>query len=413
MIYQRYIPAHELFSAQLELLMQNGQLPTVAAHLIGVAAALAMFWPFLDPTAMLLWAGAFLALLLLRSLHMSRALSSHAYRIAPRWVYAWLVLGSAATGTIWSAVYIYAAHHVPITMQYTFLLLILMITAISVGFSVILREYFIVYLFTAIWPIAWWSLANYWEQPYNLVLGLVLLAFCALLVVICDRMYRSFRNMISLNWEREAMSRELGELTHSLRERNRQLRDARQQLTCLANIDELTGLGNRRMANSALNDEINRARRTGACLSLVMLDVDCFKAYNDTYGHPAGDRVLQRLADLMQRATTRAGELVARFGGEEFILILPGACAETALRTAERLRQLVEEEAIPHAGSPQFGVITVSQGLLTLEPGTDAQPGELVSRADQALYRAKQLGRNRVVVAGPSPSADIGAAPPG
>ena len=85
-------------------------------------------------------------------------------------------------------------------MQYTLLLLIVMITAISVGFSVIIREYFIAYVFCALWPIAWWSLIHYWEQPYNMVIGLSLLAFCAVLVVICDRVYRSFRNMISRNW---------------------------------------------------------------------------------------------------------------------------------------------------------------------------------------------------------------------
>ncbi len=399
MIYQRYIPEEELFSAQLELLMQNGQLPTVAAHLIGVGATMAMFWPFLDITAILLWGSGFLVLLLLRSLHMSRSLASHAYRYQPRWVYAWLMLGAAATGCIWSSVYIFAAHYVPITLQYTFLLLILMITAISVGFSVILREYFLVYLFTALWPIAWWSLVDYQAQPYNLVIGLALLAFCGVLVVICDRMHRSFRNMIALNWERENMSRELGELTHSLRDRNRQLREARQQLTSLANVDELTGLGNRRMANQSLKEEMNRARRVQGVLSLIMLDVDHFKKYNDAYGHPAGDAVLKRLADLMNRAATRAGELVARYGGEEFVLVLPGATAESALRTAERVRQLIETEAIEHPSAEPFGVITVSQGVLTVGADGMTHADELISRADKALYAAKAQGRNRVVVA--------------
>ena len=152
MIYQRHIPREELFAAQLELLMQNGQLATVTSHLIGVGATMAMFWPFLDITTILLWAAAFLILLLLRSLQMSNALVNRSYLTNARGVYFKLILGAAATGGVWAAVYIFAAHHVPITMQYTFLLLIVMITAISVGFSVIIREYFIAYVFCALWP---------------------------------------------------------------------------------------------------------------------------------------------------------------------------------------------------------------------------------------------------------------------
>ncbi len=400
MIYQRRIPREELFSAQLELLMQNGQLATVTSHLIGVGATIAMFWPFMDITIILLWAAGFLILLLLRSLQMSNALVSRSYLTNPRGVYLRLLAGATATGAIWAGVYIFAAHHVPITMQYTFLLLIVMITAISVGFSVILREYFIAYLFAALWPIAWWSLVHYWEQPYNLLIGLSLLAFCAVLVVVCDRVYRSFRNMITLNWERETMSQELADLTTSLRDRNRQLRDARRQLTDLANIDELTGLGNRRMVNRALKEEINRARRSGGYVSLILLDVDFFKNYNDTYGHPAGDLVLQKLADLMQQASARAGEVVARFGGEEFILVLPGAAPDAALRTADRLKEMVEDERIPHESSGVADIITVSQGVVTVQPENDMLPGELISRADKALYKAKQEGRNRINVAG-------------
>jgi diguanylate cyclase (GGDEF)-like protein len=398
MIYQRHIPREELFAAQLEMLMQNGQLATVTAHLIGVGATMAIFWPFLDITTILLWGAAFLILLLMRSLQMSNALVNRSYLTNAKSVYFKLILGAAATGGVWSAVYIYAAHYVPITMQYTFLLLIVMITAISVGFSVIIREYFLVYVFTALWPIAWWSLIHYWEQPYNLVIGLSLLAFCAVLVVICNRVYMSFRNMISLTWERETMSQELGDLTTSLRDRNRQLRDARRQLTDLANVDELTGLGNRRLVNNSLKDEINRARRSGANLSVVLMDVDYFKHYNDTYGHPAGDAVLQKLADIMQKATSRAGEVVARYGGEEFILVLPGASPESAFRTANRLKELVAEERIPHETSTVDDFITVSQGIVTVQPDGDLLPSEVISRADKALYEAKKAGRNRISI---------------
>ena len=398
MIYQRHIPSEELFSAQLEMLMQNGRLATVSIHLVGVFATVLMFWPFMDLTVVLLWAAAFLILLLVRSLNMSNALVERRFQTNPRRVYRQLIIGAGLTGLVWSGVYIQAANTVPLTMQYTFLLLIIMITALSIGFSVVVREYFIVSVFTSLWPIAWWSTVHYWQQPYNLLIGLVLLGLCALLVFVSDRVYQSFRNMIAMNWEREAISQELGDLTGSLRDRNRQLRDARRQLTDLANVDELTGLGNRRLVNNALQEEINRARRSGAEMSVIMLDVDYVKLYNDTYGHPAGDSVLQKLADIMQRATTRAGEVVARYGGEEFILVLPGASTESALRTANRLRELVMEEKIPHEASLGEKFITVSQGVVTARPDADLLPADLVNQADKALYQAKGAGRNTIKV---------------
>ena len=399
MIYQRHIPEQELFIAQLETLMQNGRVATLSAHLVGVIATLLLFWQYLPPSVLLLWAAAFIILLLVRSLQMSNALVTRSFQTNPRRVYWQLIVGALLTGAVWATIYIYAADRVPVTMQYIFLLVVVMITAFSVGYSVVIREYFIAYVFSALWPIAWWSLVHYWEQSYNLLIGLLLLAFCALLVSVSDRVYLSFRNMISLNWERESIARELGDLTHNLKDRNRQLIDARRQLTDLANIDELTGLGNRRLVNKVLQEEINRARRTGARLSLILLDVDDFKDYNDNYGHPAGDLVLKRLADLMERATSRAGEVVGRYGGEEFILVLPGAGDEAARRTAQRLRELVMAEKMPHKHSQVAKFITISQGVVTFTPDADESPSELIKRADTALYRAKHQGRNAIVLA--------------
>ena len=398
MIYQRHIPPQELIAAQLEMLMQNGRLATISMHMVGLLATVVMLWPFMPSPTLLLWAAAFLILLLIRSLHMSNALVERHYQTHPRRLYWQLLIGAALTGAVWAAVYIFSTRHLPVTMQYVFLLLIVMITAFSLGFSVVVREYFIVYMFTSLWPIAWWSLVHYWDQPYNLLIGLVLLAFCALLIYVCDQTYQSFRNMISLAWEREHIAQELGDLTSSLRDRNRQLLDARRQLTDLANVDELTGLGNRRLVNRVLQEEINRARRSGAELSVILLDVDYFKSYNDNYGHPAGDMVLQKLADIMQRASTRAGEVVARYGGEEFILVLPGATASSALRTASRLREMIAQERIPHATSSVAQYITISQGVITVRPEGEQQSAHLIQLADKALYNAKGAGRNAIAV---------------
>lgn len=398
MIYQRHIPRQELFSAQLEMLMQNSRRATIAMQCLGACGAAVLFWPYLGLTTVLGCVAGFLVLLLLRSLQMSDALGEHKFRTQPNTVYWQLLLGAALTGSVWSAAYLLATFYAPLTVQYVFLLLIVMIASFSLGFSVAIREYHIVYIFTSLWPIAWWSLAHYMEQPYNLLIGFLLLGFCGLMVIVCDRTYRTFRNMISLTWEREYIAQELGDLTGSLRDRNRQLRDARAQLTDLANIDELTGLGNRRLMNAALRDEINRATRTGGKLSIILLDVDYFKNYNDTYGHLAGDDVLQQLADIMQRATTRAGEVVARYGGEEFMLLLPGASEKAAMRTAMRLQSMIEAENIPHKASDVAPHVTISQGVVTVQPNEPMPPAELVHQTDRALYKAKDAGRNAIAV---------------
>ncbi len=403
MIYARHITPEELLATQLELVMQNSRVVTCYSQLVGVVATLLLFWPYVDIAAMVLWTIAVLVLMLIRSVAMSRALAGHRYRSNPAGVVRQLVLGAGLSGAAWSAVYIFAADKVPVSVQHLFLVLIFMITAVSVGVTVIIREYFIAFLFTSLWPIAWWSLVHYWEQAHNLVIGLGLLAVCALLVSLCERVYQSYRNMIALNWERDLMSRELGDLTSSLLDRNRQLREMRQQLTDLANVDELTGLGNRRQVNQVLAEEMKRAYRNHSCLSLILLDVDCFKHYNDNYGHPAGDQVLVRLAEVMRRVASRAGEVVARYGGEEFILILPGASAESALHMACRLREMVLAERIPHRGSTVSDFVTVSQGVKTLPLNDRLDPEALVNAADAALYRAKDAGRDTIVVADNAP----------
>jgi diguanylate cyclase (GGDEF)-like protein len=395
-IYQRNIPAEELFSAQLELLMQHGRVASMSSNLVGVLATMALLWPYFDVLKLLLWGFSVLILLLLRSLHMSSALASRAFQTRPKRLFWLLVLGSALTGAVWSATYIFVSNAVPSTLQYVLLLIIVLITAISLAVMVVIREYFLAFVFSALWPIAWWSLIHPWDQPHNVLVGLVLLGISALLVVTSNGIHQTFRAMLTLTWRQEAMSRELGQITNSLRDRNRQLREARRQLTDLANIDELTGLGNRRLVNQALREEVNRARRVGASLAVVLLDVDFFKNYNDSYGHPAGDEVLRRLGDLMQKATARAGEVVARYGGEEFIVILPNAELRDALRVAERLKLLVHEENIPHHTSQVADRITISQGVVAVKPSEDVDPGKIIDAADSALYRAKHDGRNRV-----------------
>ncbi|MEZ5081346.1 MAG: diguanylate cyclase [Thermoleophilia bacterium] len=168
--------------------------------------------------------------------------------------------------------------------------------------------------------------------------------------------------------------------------------DTRRRMEELAETDHLTGLPNRRAYKERLRDEIERSRRQGHELCLVLIDIDHFKSVNDTHGHDIGDRVLVMLANAL-RSTTRTGELVARLGGEEFGWILPETPVEEARIAAERARALVADLDIPGAGP-----VTISLGVCALCDAPDAD--ELYRRADGALYRAKAAGRNRVLAFG-------------
>ncbi|HEX6734420.1 MAG TPA: diguanylate cyclase [Azonexus sp.] len=167
----------------------------------------------------------------------------------------------------------------------------------------------------------------------------------------------------------------------------------------LATVDCLTGVANRRSFDEKLHSEWNRARRQHDPLSLIMIDVDYFKPYNDLYGHQRGDECLKAFSAILQGQAFRAGDLTARYGGEEFAIVLPNTTLAGAREVAERIRQSIEQADLPHAGSATSTRITASMGVAALVPGHGSHAGTLVALADQALYAAKRSGRNRVCVA--------------
>ena len=168
---------------------------------------------------------------------------------------------------------------------------------------------------------------------------------------------------------------------------------AEDRLEELATTDALTGLKNRRKFDSTIDCEWRRAIRAGTPLALLMIDADHFKAYNDTYGHQAGDQVLVGIAICISDSVHRAGDCAARYGGEEFAVLLPGLSAAEALAVAESIRLKVE------LWSDEPQVTTVSIGAASLMANATADWADLVSAADKALYAAKAQGRNRSVLA--------------
>jgi diguanylate cyclase (GGDEF)-like protein len=179
-------------------------------------------------------------------------------------------------------------------------------------------------------------------------------------------------------------------------ERTSRLEQLNQELQGLADRDGLTGVANRRRGDSYLEEVWTRLRREKQHLSVIMLDVDHFKAFNDTYGHQAGDECLIAVAEAVYAQLLRPTDLVARYGGEEFIIILPNTDGAGVAHVAEQIRRAVEEMAIEHAHSSVGAMVTVSAGTATMVPGVMGGTEQLLREADIALYRAKRMGRNQV-----------------
>ncbi|MCE0558209.1 sensor domain-containing diguanylate cyclase [Motilimonas sp. E26] len=190
---------------------------------------------------------------------------------------------------------------------------------------------------------------------------------------------------------------ELASANYALESANRALESANIQLERLSMMDGLTGVSNRRFFDISLQAEWDRAQRHGYRLTLLMIDVDKFKEYNDCYGHIEGDKTLQRVAQSLLIHARRAGEVVARYGGEEFAILLPNMAEAAVHAVADNILEGVKKLGIIHKASNVGGVVSVSVGVASIIPNKELLSTELVEQADKALYRAKALGRDQCV----------------
>ena len=178
-----------------------------------------------------------------------------------------------------------------------------------------------------------------------------------------------------------------------LRSINERLRS--EQFEELSHMDALTGLGNRRALEKKL-ESLRTERRVGQCVSVAIVDIDHFKAYNDAFGHVAGDDCLRRVSGVLLAEARKQDDMVFRFGGEEFVVLITGAKRRGALQVCERLRRAVEAEAIPHISPHRNSILTVSIGVATQKAGDGFDADALIFAADKRLYHAKENGRNQV-----------------
>jgi diguanylate cyclase (GGDEF)-like protein len=201
--------------------------------------------------------------------------------------------------------------------------------------------------------------------------------------------------------QRKETERILRNYNHTLEKevliRTAKLQQANEKLSRLANLDGLTQVANRRRFDDYLKLEWQRHLRQQQPLSLILLDIDYFKLYNDSYGHPQGDDCLIRVAQTISEVVQRPTDLFARYGGEEFAIILPETPSQGALIVAQSVKNAIAQIKIPHRESSVNQYVTLSIGVCTVIPFSQLIPEDLIAQADEALYRAKKEGRNRVL----------------
>ena len=202
-------------------------------------------------------------------------------------------------------------------------------------------------------------------------------------------------NKIILTAKVKAMSR-IASMQQELLDITQKLEEANEKLESLSKTDPLTHIPNKRHFSEMFEKEWGRAMRNGTSLSLILIDIDHFKKYNDNYGHMQGDWCLKSVAQALAGVLKRAGDFVARFGGEEFIAILPDNNLEQGELVANRMVEQVRGLQIPHDRSDTAEIVTISAGVASIVPTKTEKPEELITKADEALYFRKQNGRNGV-----------------
>jgi diguanylate cyclase (GGDEF)-like protein len=211
---------------------------------------------------------------------------------------------------------------------------------------------------------------------------------------------RELRTTIEVAIDKHRKDMEIRELARRLKASEADLVAAKEALAELAVTDPLTGLRNRRGLDQALDREWRRGGRDISPLGIIMVDVDHFKAFNDAYGHVAGDDCLRRVAAVLRDVATRSSDVVCRYGGEEFVILLPNTSDEGTRVVAERVVEGVRDIAIEHGRSDARPVVTVSAGFVAARPWVTEDPEHAMRQADDALYLAKRQGRNRAVAGG-------------
>lgn len=368
---------------QVRLLYHQG----VSIQALGILTAIIsviMFWKVADHVMLGLWLGVHVVVSLIRLVATVKFTKSNIveYRAIESWGRAY-VAGTFISGLIWASLSLFFSPAWPAAYQVT---LFAVYTGIIAGAFNANSSVFVAFLVFYLPPAA---CLLYMMLRQSVEGAFVLASFFLIYIILMYISALKFHNRLAMSLEARFENEQLAE----------QLAQSNRKLMHLAETDELTGISNRRAMDRFLRSEWNRLFRAKKPLSLLFVDLDFFKQYNDTYGHEVGDKCLIQIAKILHNHTQRSNDMAARFGGEEFAVILPETSEDDALKIAETILADLESLQIPHAGSEVAKHVTLSVGVATMIPNQPDSEDFLRLSADRALYQAKRTGRKQVVKA--------------
>jgi diguanylate cyclase (GGDEF)-like protein len=376
-------PGMQVRAEQIRMLYEQGPTIQFLGILTGILAV-SMFWDLSDHGLLLLWLSAHIIVSALRLWLNARFTRKHpsSVRSMQQWANLY-VAGTFISGVIWASLCLFYDASWP--APYQLILFAIYTGIISASYSTH-SPYFIAYIAFYLPPSGFlaYTLLQQHAEGFRILTALVAI-YIVVMYFSALKYHRSGTRLLETHFENERLADELS--------------TSNRRLSSLADTDELTSLFNRRSMFNRLRNEWNRHFRSRTMLSLMYIDLDCFKQYNDTYGHEAGDQCLIRIAKLLHNHALRSSDMAARFGGEEFALILPETGKQDAERIAASIINDLAHLHIPHTGSSVTDHVTVSIGIASMSPDEPDNDSVLREAADQMLYQAKHAGRNRFVSA--------------
>jgi diguanylate cyclase (GGDEF)-like protein len=376
-------------------LLYTNSLKSVPATILNSSILLVLFWTKVPWLTMLIWYGVMLTVSLFRLQQVRKKISTKDFLKQPAdKALNQFILGSSMTGAIWGASFLLFIYY---TNEAYSLLLIWIASATAMGGSMSLapsqraQNIFVCLIFV---PAIIMNILS--GNEFNITMGTLCILFLIVLITLGNTFSSWVNESLTLQYQNQELLQSLQQKNESLETANSELLKTKEFLTEQTMSDPLTGIANRRSFDHTLIKEWNRCLRRNYPLSCILIDIDYFKRYNDHYGHQKGDQLLREVANIISNQATRADDLVARYGGEEFVVILSNASHDDAVMLAERTRKAIIDAELTHEDSEVSNVITISAGVATITPNNLQDCYEIVHKADEKLYEAKNNGRNQV-----------------